>query len=132
MKRLQVPRKSLRESAASLPALAILAALSGSALAATDIEAPCPEASSSSDVLHSFIARDASAAIAQTIDATETITSKRLADNALSQSATDAEESAVDDSETEETANPALTSRLPGVSVNDLPGFRRHMYRTDI
>ena len=31
-----------------------------------------------------------------------------------------------------DTSSPAYTTQLPGVSANDMPGFRRHMYRTDI
>ncbi len=132
MKTLKVPRKSSREGAARLPALLLLGVRSGSALAATEIESPCPEVSRSPDDLQSFIVGDA-ATIARTVDATETLSSKPLADNALDQAPADAEDTPVaDDSEVEEVANPRLTSRLPGVSVNDLPGFRRHMYRTDI
>jgi hypothetical protein len=31
-----------------------------------------------------------------------------------------------------DSAAPEFTTRLPGVSANDMPRFRRHMYRTDI
>lgn len=133
MKTLKAPRKSLGRRAASIPALLILGSLSGTAIAATEIESPCPKAAQSSDVLHTFIERDAPAAVAQTIDSSETITARPLADSASEQPASENEDlSSANDSDT---ANPAIseyTSRLPAVSVNDLPGFRRHMYRTDI
>jgi hypothetical protein len=130
------PRKSLRQSAVGLSALLLLGSLSGTAIAATDIKAPCPELASASDAMDSFIATESTETIARTVDAVETISSKPLADNALNQPASDADDStAADDSSAEDAKNPELTSRtsrLPGVSANDLPGFRRHMYRTDI
>ena len=133
MKTLKAPRKNLGRRAASFPALLILGTLSGTALAATDIEAPCPQASQSSDVLHSFIERDAAAPVARTIDATETIRSRPIDSSGNEKSAAESEDlTSTDESDSIERPISEYTSRLPGISVNDMPGFRRHMYRTDI
>ena len=133
MKTLKAPRKSLGRRAASIPALLVLGTLGGTALAATDIAPPCPEATRSSDALNEFVERSAATTIARTIDASETISSRPLADAVSEKSASDTEElSSAEKPESNDSAIPEYTSRLPGVSVNDLPGFRRHMYRTDI
>lgn len=131
MKTLKAPRNCISRSAAGIPALLMLVALSGSALAATEIQQPCPEATSSSDVLHAFIERDAArSAEARTVDAKETLNSPPVTE---SRSSTDADDLAsIESSESEDSPMPEFTTRVPGVPVNDLPGFRRHMYRTDI
>lgn len=126
----KAPQTSVSRSAASIPALLLLSVLSGTALAATDIQQPCPETADGTDVLHTFIAgNDMPAPLARTVDAAETPVPARAAESA-DDDATDA-----DDGEAAPAADastPAYTTRLPGVSVNDMPGFRRHMYRTDI
>ena len=133
MKRVKAPRNSFSRSAASLPALLVLGTLSGSALAATDIAPPCPKTTTSADVLHDFIEHDAVSAIAETVDASETIRSLPVTENLAEDSSAESDDlNSVDEADAKESALPEFTSRLPGVSVNDLPGFRRHMYRTDI
>ncbi|NIL93514.1 MAG: hypothetical protein GTO71_03505 [Woeseiaceae bacterium] len=133
MKTLQAPRTSIGRGAASFPALLMLVALSSSALAATEIQSPCPEAASSSDVLHAFIARDAAeSAVVQTVEATETISSPAVAGGRDEQSAAESDDLAAADAELKDAPFRKFTTRLPDVSVNDLPGFRKHMYRTDI
>jgi hypothetical protein len=131
VKTVKVPRKTVGRSAASVPVLLLLGTLSGTALAATDIGEPCPEAQREAVTLHEIIVRDAASAIAQTIEATETISGRPLVDVAEEGSVDDTEEAA-DETEATEYSTPEFTSRLPGISVNDLPGFRRHMFRTDI
>jgi hypothetical protein len=82
-------------------------------------------------VLHTFIdGEDITAPLVRTIDATEA-----AAPTAAAKAAADDDARDTDDAESTPAANmstPAYTTRLPGVSANDMPGFRRHMYRTDI
>ena len=131
MKALKAPRHSIGRSAASLPALLVLGALSGSALAATEIQRPCPEGADSSDVLHAFIARDAiQSAEAQPAEARETLNPPPVADSNDETTAAEADDLAtLETPESNDSTLPAFTTRVP---VNDLPGFRKHMYRTDI
>ena len=129
MKIIKAPRTSVSRSATSIPALLVLVALSGTALAATDIQQPCPETQAKKDVLQAFIADDAKAPLVRTVEATKSAVPAKSskADAETDQDAEDAVSTPAPDSST-----PALTTRLPGVSANDMPGFRRHMYRTDI
>ena len=106
--------------------LLLLMTLNGTALAATDIDTPCPEATSSSDVLHAFIEQDPGTVV-QT--ASDTLATPVMAEEPARKQE---DSEAVDDAEDEESPQPEFTTSLPGVAVNDLPGFRRHMYRTDI
>lgn len=127
MKSIEARRTSVSRSVTGIPTLVLLGALSGTALAATDIQDPCPETQARSETLHALRADDASGPLVRTVEATETATTKVTeADNEAS---VDAEEAA---SDTADSSAPAYTTQLPGVSANDMPGFRRHMYRTDI
>lgn len=94
--------------------LMLLGAACGTAVASTEIQAPCPELAAQTDVLHAVI-KDDTAALTETA-AEETQDTE-----------TEQAESPVTDAKT-----PEFTTRLPGVSANDMPGFRRHMFRTDI
>ena len=129
MKIIKAPRTSVSRSATSIPALLVLGALSGTALAATDIQQPCPETAAKKDVLQAFIADDAKAPLVRTVEASKAAVPAKAskADAETDQDAEDQVSTPAADSST-----PALTTRLPGVSANDMPGFRRHMYRTDI
>ncbi len=129
MKIIKAPRTSVSRSATSIPALLLLGALSGTALAATDIQQPCPETAAKKDVLQAFIADDAEAPMVRTVEATKSATPAKAskADAKSDLESEDASSTPATDSST-----PAYTTRLPGVSANDMPGFRRHMYRTDI
>ncbi len=129
MKIIKAPRTSVSRSATSIPALLVLGALSGTALAATDIQQPCPETAAKKDVLQAFIADDAKAPLVRTVEASKAAVPAKAskADAETDQDAEDQVSTPAPDSST-----PALTTRLPGVSANDMPGFRRHMYRTDI
>ena len=130
MKTAKAPQTSVSRSAASIPALLLLGALSGTALAATDIHEPCPESADSADVLYTFIVgNDVSAPLLRAVDTTEPVAPTRAAETA------DDDGSDGDEAETApapDASTPAYTTRLPGVSAKDMPGFRRHMYRTDI
>ena len=130
MKSIKAPLTSVSRSAASIPALLLLGVFSGTALAATNIQEPCSEADARDDVLHAFIAEGDKAPLVRTVDATETTASTHVAD-ADDKSAQDAED-ADDAGQQTDSSTPAFTTRLPGVSASDMPGFRRHMYRTDI
>ena len=92
----------------------LLLAVSGTTVASTEIQAPCPETVSQTDVLHVIVSDE-------TARLSEAAAEEKTAE------ATEEKESA--DSETK---TPEFTTRLPGVSANDMPGFRRHMFRTDI
>ena len=130
MKTAKAPRTIVSRNAVSIPALVLLGALSGTALAATDIQKPCPKAADSADALQTFIAhKDTTAPLVRTVEATEAATPVKVSDNASERSdeIEDAKATPASDS-----SAPAYTTRLPGISANDMPGFRRHMYRTDI
>lgn len=130
MKTVKAPRTSVSRSAASIPVLILLGTLSGTALAATDIQEPCPEAADSAGALRALIpGKDAAAPLIRTVDGAETAAPARATKS-------DADSASVrDQSDTTAATDasiPAYTTRLPGVSASDMPGFRRHMYRTDI
>ena len=98
----------------NLTTLLLLGAACGTALASTEIQAPCPESVAQTEVLH-VIVEDKS------VPLTEAAIKKKA------QEAAEEVESPVSDAKA-----PEFTTRLPGVSANDMPGFRRHMFRTDI
>ncbi len=128
MKSIKARRTSVSRSVTGIPTLVLLGALSGTALAATDIQDPCPETQARSDALRALLAEEATAPIVRTVEATETATQTQVSE-ADDKASVDVEEAA---SDTADTSSPAYTTQLPGVSANDMPGFRRHMYRTDI
>ena len=126
MKTIKAPRTNVSRSVGSIPALLLLGALSGTALAATDIQEPCPDADARKEVLTAFIAEDTPAQLVRTVDAKEPAATPD-ADDTKSADSEESDSAALSDSSV-----PAFTTRLPGVSASDMPGFRRHMYRTDI
>jgi Tfp pilus assembly protein FimV len=97
-----------------LTTLLLLGAACGTALASTEIQSPCPETVAQTDVLQAIV-EDKSAPLSE------------AAAKDKAQDTTEEVESPVSD-----TKAPEFTTRLPGVSANDMPGFRRHMFRTDI
>ena len=97
-----------------LTTLLLLGAACGTALASTEIQAPCPDTVADTDVLH-VIVED------ETAPLTDAAVTEKVEEK------TESVESPVSDSKA-----PEFTTRLPGVSANDMPGFRRHMFRTDI
>ena len=129
MKSIKARRTSVSRSATGIPTLVLLGALSGTALAATDIQAPCPESQARSEALRALIADDAAAPLVRTVEATEKAAPAAVSE-ADEKTRIDSEEAASDSGA--DSSTPAYTTRLPGVSANDMPGFRRHMYRTDI
>ncbi len=129
MKLNKAPRTSVSRSATSIPALLLLGALSGTALAATDIQQSCPETAAKKDVLRAFMAEQPEAPLVRTVEASEAAAPAK-ASKAEADPAADTDDP--DSTPAPDSATPAYTTRLPGVSANDMPGFRRHMYRTDI
>jgi hypothetical protein len=97
-----------------LTTLLLLGAACGTALASTEIQAPCPETVAQTDVLQVIVEEDSTTL-------TEAAAQEKVEET------TEDVESPVSDAKA-----PEFTSRLPGVSANDMPGFRRHMFRTDI
>jgi len=131
---MKAPQKSVTWNAASIPALLLLGATCGSAIASTEIQAPCPESSSHSDVLHTILEADQDRApLVRTVDGNESVSQAPRAD-----AETDRADSKINDgdqsvdSPVSDVTGPAYTTRIPGVSANDMPRFRRHMFRTDI
>ena len=105
-------------------ALLLLGAWSGSALASSDIPAPCPEPTAQTDAsLHYMLDEDATAPTLRTIDASESVASGDVNDE---------ESEAAENATIRNTEMPDIATRLPGVSSSDLPRFRRQMFRTDI
>jgi len=116
MTRPEVPPRTAALTAACLPALLLL----GSAFAASSMPEPCPESARQhvSD-LHDMLAEEK---VIATVAETVSKPAEEPADKALA----DADETPA------EQPAPEFTTRLPGVSANDMPRFRRHMFRTDI
>ncbi len=134
MRTLTAPQSSVTRSAASIPALLLLVALSGSALASTEIQVPCPESDVHADTLHAILEdTDIQSPMVRTVDASDSVTRAPLADTGTESSNEETEEtSEADDHSVRDSSLTEFTTRLPGVSANDMPRFRRHMFRTDI
>ena len=119
MTREEAPQTHTFWRVAGVPAL-LLTALCGSAIAASGISDPCPEARDARVTdLHDVLADEA------IVTPVADIESKPVREK-TEKAATDAEDS------TRQAPAPEFTTRLPGVSANDMPRFRRHMFRTDI
>ena len=134
MRTLKAPQTSVTWSATSIPTLLLLGALSGSALASTEIQAPRPESDSHAEALQVILDdTDIQSPLVRTADSTESVTPAPVAN-------TGTESTIEENGDVPEADNPSLgdfsspefTTRLPGVSANDVPRFRRHMFRTDI
>ena len=97
-----------------LTTLLLLGAACGTALASTEIQAPCPETVAQTDVLQVIVEEDSTTLAEATAKEQEQETTEEV-------------ESPVSDSKV-----PEFTTRLPGVSAKDMLGFRRHLFRTDI
>lgn len=134
MRTLKAPQTSVTWNASSIPALLLLGALSGSAFAATEIQSPCPESGSRAEALDTILdVADIQPPLVRTVDATESVTPASAADNGAESALEENRDvSEADDSSPRDSSSPEFTARLPAVSVNDMPSFRRHMFRTDI
>ena len=135
MRTLKAPQTSVTWSATSIPALLLLGALSGSALASTEIQAPCPESDDGhTDALHAILdSTDNQSPHIRTVDSSESVTPAPVADTGTeSTSEENGDVSEADDSSLRDSSLSDFTTRVPGVSANDMPRFRRHMFRTDI
>ena len=134
MRTLKAPQKSVTWSATSIPTLLLLVALSGSAVASTEIQSPCPEPESHAQALHAILdSTDMQSPLVRTVDSsdpglpapvTNTRTESTVDENGDVPEAVDLSSS--------DSSVPEFTTRLPSVSANDMPRFRRHMFRTDI
>lgn len=134
MRTLKAPQTSVSWSATSIPALLLLGALSGSALASTEIQAPCPESDSHAEALHAILdSTDIPSPLVRTVDGSESVTPAPVADTGTE--STIEENGSVpeaDDSSLRDSKSLEFATRLPGISAKDMPHFRRHMFRTDI
>ena len=134
MNKMKAPQKSVTWNAASIPVLLLLGAACGSAVASTEIQSPCPETTSQETALHTILESGdhPQTALVRTVEGNDTV-SRALRKDAgtdagdKSDQVSEAVESPVSDSNV-----PEFTTQLPGVSANDMPRFRRHMFRTDI
>ena len=134
MKTMKAPQKGVTWSTATMPALLLLGVACGSAVASTEIQAPCPETASQSDALHSILGSDnANTPLMRHVEGNESVSRPPLADSDADPTDGKADNSheAVD-SPVGDSPVPKYTSQLPGVSASDMPRFRRHMFRTDI
>ena len=134
MRTLKAPQTSVTWSATSIPALLLLGALSGSALASTEIQAPCPESDSHADALQAILdSTDIQSPLVRTVDGSESVTPAPVADTGTESTIEEnGDMSEADDPSLRDSKSLEFATRLPGISANDMPRFRRHMFRTDI
>jgi len=127
------PQTSVTWSATSIPTL-LLVALSGSALASTEIQAPCPESESHAEALHAILdSTDMPSPLVRTVDSIDSVTPAAVANTGTESTIEEnGDVSEADDPSLSDSSVLEFTTRLPGVSANDMPRFRRHMFRTDI
>jgi hypothetical protein len=128
------PQTSVTWSATSIPTLLLLVALSSSALASTEIQAPCPESESHAEALHAILdSTDMPSPLVRTVDSIDSVTPAPVANTGTESTIEEnGDVSEADDPSLSDSSVPEFTTRLPGVSANDMPRFRRHMFRTDI
>lgn len=133
MRTMTAPQTSVTWSATSIPTL-LLVALSGSALASTEIQAPCPESESHAEALHAILdSTDMPSPLVRTVDSIDSVTPAAVANTGTESTIEEnGDVSEADDPSLSDSSVPEFTTRLPGVSANDMPRFRRHMFRTDI
>lgn len=130
MRRQKAPQTVATPSMIS--ALVLLGAWCGSALAANEFKAPCPEeAQYAETALHAFLANnDMTSPSLRTVDSASAVSPAPASDTTAKP---DHEESSDADAVViQSTATPEVSTHLPGVPSSDEPRFRRHMYRTDI
>lgn len=133
MRTMTAPQTSVTWSATSIPTL-LLVALSGSALASTEIQAPCPESESHAEALHAILdSTDMPSPLVRTVDSIDSVTPAAVANTGTESTIEEnGDVSEADDPSLSDSSVLEFTTRLPGVSANDMPRFRRHMFRTDI
>jgi hypothetical protein len=131
---LKAPQTSVTWSATSISALLLLGALSGSAFASTEIQAPRPESDSQAEALHAILdSTDIQSPLVRTVNGSESVTPAPVADTGTESTIEDnGDVSEADDPSLRDPSSLEFTTRLPGVSAKDMPRFRRHMFRTDI
>ena len=118
MKTRRAPARISALSVTGVSAVLLLGAWYGPAFASTDVQAPSPELTAHTESsLHEMLdGDDISSSTIRTIDS----------------STKQDDESKTDDIAVLNLEMPDIATRLPGVSVSELPRLRRHMYRTDI
>jgi len=131
----QAPQTYAALSATSKTSLLLLGVWCGSALASTEIQAPCPELSKQTEAaLHEILDGDAATPpTIRTVDSSDVVTLPPLASTA-SDPAIDEHDSGtnLEVASSTSSASPEITTRRPGPAAKELPSFRRHMFRTDI
>ena len=134
MRTLKAPQTSVAWSATSIPALLLLGALSGSALASTEIQAPRPESDNHAEALQVILDdTNIQSPLVRTADSTESVTPAPVANTGTDSTIEEnGDVPEADNPSLGDFSSPEFTTRLPGVSANDMPRFRRHMFRTDI
>jgi hypothetical protein len=109
--------------------------LLGSALASTENQVPCPGLAEHAETALHAILDNANVTLptVRTIESSEAVSPTPVADT-TAKPADEAREATgdADQAAVGHEAIPEISARLPGVSANDLPRFRRHMFRTDI
>lgn len=133
MRTMKAPQTSVTWSATSIPTL-LLVALSGTALASTEIQPPCPESESQAEALQAILdSTDIQAPLVRTVDSIDSVTPAPVANTGTESTIEEnGDASEADDPSLSDSSVPEFTTHLPGVSANDMPRFRRHMFRTDI
>lgn len=132
MRRQKAPQTVATPSTAAISALVLLGAWCGSALAANEFKAPCPETAQYAETaLHAILDNnDVTSPSLRTVDSANAVSPAPVADAAAKPN--HEEGSDADAVVIQRSAAPEISTRLPGVSSSDEPRFRRHMYRTDI
>lgn len=116
----KAPQSTAALRAARLPALLLLGTLCGTALAATGIPEPCPDAAEHTvSDLHDMLVSDS---VVTPVAETES----KDVESSDPETGVEAQKTSAP------LPAPEFTTRLPGISVNDMPRYRRHMFRTDI
>ncbi len=130
----RAPQINATRSAASIPALLLLVALSGSALASTEIQAPCPDSNTAAETLHAILASDnVRPSSIRIVEASETANPAPISDIGAKTGIGEHEKRTVaEKASVRNSPLPQFTTKLPGIAANDMPRFRRHMFRTDI
>ena len=132
MRRQKAPQTVATPSTAGISALVLLGAWCGSALAANEFKAPCPETAEYTETaLHAILDNNGvTSPSLHTVDSANAAAAAPVVDTAAKP---DLEKSSdADTAVIQRSVTPAISTRLPGVSSSDEPRFRRHMYRTDI
>ena len=110
--------QTFKPTLAGLSTLLLCGTWCAPAMAASDIQPPCPELVSHTEAsLHVNLNDEAATPALRALESGDTPESNSV----------EADDKAIRKSEM-----PDIATRLPGVSATDMPRFRRYMFRTDI